>query len=185
MNYEVEQKDPVADFSAVEASVLRLGGTFGPAERQVDRYFNHPAKDFAETDEALRIRSIGERNFVTYKGARVDAATKTRREIEVPVAPGTDAAGQFAELLTALGFRETAVVDKSRRAAHLTRSDFTAEVTLDVVREVGSFVEIEVLADETSLEAAKAELARLAADLSLTKTERRSYLELLLEQRGS
>ena len=52
-----------------------------PAE-QVDTYFSHPARDFAATDEALRIRSIDQENFVTYKGPKLDATTKTRREID-------------------------------------------------------------------------------------------------------
>ena len=72
---------------------------------QVDRYFNHPARDFGVTDEAFRIRSVGDANCVTYKGPRIDSVTKTRREIEVSFAEGSDAASQMTDIWQSLGFR--------------------------------------------------------------------------------
>ena len=44
-----------------------------------------PCRDFAQTDEALRIRTVGDTSFVTYKGPKLDATTKTRRELELPL----------------------------------------------------------------------------------------------------
>ena len=79
MQYEVELKFPVADLGAIEARLVELGTRFDEAVTQVDRYFAHPARDFARTDEALRIRQVGNACYVTYKGPKVDAATKTRR----------------------------------------------------------------------------------------------------------
>lgn len=184
MTYEVEQKFPVSGFAAVQSAAATLGAEFGPAEHQADRYFNHPGRDFADTDEALRIRSVGDWNCVTYKGAKLDAITKTRQEIEIEFAAGSAAAGKFAALLTALGFRETAVVQKKRRTAHLTRGAFATEITLDDVQGVGQFVELEIVATAEQLDAARQELAALTASLRLTKSERRSYLEMLLAKQG-
>lgn len=180
MIYEVEQKYPVSSFSEFERAVNGLGGQFGKPETQVDRYFNHPSRDFAESDEALRIRSVGEANCVTYKGPKIDATTKTRREIETAIAGGATAAGQFAETFIALGFRETAAVHKERRTAQLERGGFEIEITLDDVQDVGQFVEIEIAVAEENVEAAKSELEKLASELNLGAAERRSYLELLL-----
>ena len=62
-------------------------------------------RDFAQTDEALRIRQVSGANQITYKGPKIDEATKTRREIEIPLAPGTDLVTKYQELLEAIGFR--------------------------------------------------------------------------------
>jgi hypothetical protein len=86
----------------------RLGGRSADTVTQVDQYFNHPARDFAQTDEALRLRRVGEVNFITYKGPKLDAITKSRHEIELPLPSGDAAATGFAELLTTLGFQPVA-----------------------------------------------------------------------------
>jgi adenylate cyclase class IV len=47
---------------------------------------------------------------------------------------------------------------------------------------VGTFVELEIVSDEEGVEQAKKHLATLAGELGLSGSERRSYLELLLER---
>lgn len=178
--FEVEQKFPVNGLDETLQRLVALGGDVDAPIEQIDAYYRHPSRDFAKTDEALRIRRIGERNFVTYKGPKIDATTKTRREIELPLPTGADGAAQSAELLTALGFTLVAEVHKRRRPVHLSWQGRTVEAALDDVAGVGTFVELETSADEAQLSDAKACLASLAAALELTATERRSYLELLL-----
>lgn len=99
MNYEVEQKFWVDDLRAVERELAQLGVRLGEVIEQVDCYFAHPARDFAETDEALRIRRSGSDCFLTYKGPKIDATTKTRQEIEIPLPQGEGAARQHFLLL--------------------------------------------------------------------------------------
>jgi adenylate cyclase class 2 len=178
--YEVECKYRVADLAALEKRLAERGARVGVAELQVDIYFQHPSRDFAATDEALRIRRIGGRNFVTYKGPKVDKTTKTRREIELPLAPGDEGARGFASLLEALGFRRVAEVRKHRRKALLSSRGQEVEIALDEVERVGTFAELELQAEEADLDQARACLASLAQDLGLLDSERRSYLELLL-----
>src|SRR5687768_6602713 len=102
MHWEVEQKFRLPESRQVVARLAELGVHLADAVEQADLYFNHRAKNYKETDEALRIRRIGERNFVTYKGPKIDAETKTRRELELPLTSGTEAFRQFTELLIAL-----------------------------------------------------------------------------------
>jgi adenylate cyclase class 2 len=180
MHYEVEQKYRLADAAAIERRLRELGACNGQTMTQVDQYFNHPARDFATTDEALRLRQIGEANFITYKGPKLDATTKTRKELELPLPPGAAMAAAYAELLQALGFRHVAEVRKVRRTLHLTWQDREIEIAIDEVNSLGTFLEIELTAEEATLDAAKKCLASLAVELQLTQHERRSYLELLL-----
>jgi adenylate cyclase class IV len=63
----------------------------------------------------------------------------------------------------------------------LQRGEWSVEVAVDEVDRLGSFVELEVLASEKTLDAARACVVSLAAELGLSVSERRSYLEMLLE----
>jgi adenylate cyclase class 2 len=181
---EVEVKYANADFAALETQLRRWGAREEATRHDADHYFNGPDRDFAVTDEALRLRRIGEKNFVTYKGPRRDARTKTRTEIEVPLAPGSGPADDFARLLVALGYRPVAVVRKARRLFHLRKENFELEVTLDDVDGLGRFAELEIQAPEEQLDPARDVVLRAATELGLTAGERRSYLELLLAARG-
>ena len=185
MHFEVEQKFPVADLAAVERRLQALGAVPEGVVEQVDRYFAHPTRDFARTDEALRLRQVGDENHITYKGPKLDAATKTRREIELPLAAGAEQAAQWQSLLEALGFVPAAIVHKTRRRLRLVWQGATVEAALDEVTDVGRYVELELSADEGSLDEARTQIQALARELGLSGSERRSYLELLLAARGS
>jgi adenylate cyclase class 2 len=184
MHIEVEQKFRARHSPTLLTRLERLGAVFEEPIMQVDRYFAHPARDFARTDEALRIRRVGERNFVTYKGPKLDATTKTRRELELPLTAGTQAAEEFVELLEALGFSSVREVRKTRRAAHVLWQRGDVEVALDDVDRLGQFVELEIVTNSENPTAARELVASLAAELGLETVERRSYLELLLTAEG-
>lgn len=184
MRYEVEQKHPVDDAAGLVARLTERGAALGPAIAQSDRYFAHPCRDFAQTDEALRIRTVGGASFVTYKGPKIDTTTKTRRELELPLDPDDATGERFAELLAQLGFTAVATVAKRRRHFHLEAPcGRRIEGALDEVDGVGTFVELELAADDAELPSAKRAIRELADDLALGPAERRSYLELLLEKR--
>jgi adenylate cyclase, class 2 len=179
MLLEVEQKFPIPNPAAVRQSLIALGATFGETIQQADVYFSHPRRNFKETDEALRIRRVGPENYLTYKGPKLDATTKTRREIELPLAPGEPGFAQFAELLEVLGFRPVYEVRKQRVPGEIPWEGRKVQLALDDVMGLGSYLEIELLADDNELSGAKACLASLAAALGLTRQERRGYLDLL------
>jgi adenylate cyclase, class 2 len=181
MQWEVEQKFPLEDVEATRAKLAQLGAAFGEPITQADRYFSHPARHFQKTDEALRLRQVGEENFITYKGPKIDRDTKTRRELELPLPPGSRMAEQFAELLAALGFLTVATVRKTRCPGKLIWDSYDVEIALDEVEEVGSFLELEIAADDSTLDGAKTALKAISVRLGLDRTERRSYLEMLLE----
>ena len=180
MLWEVEQKFRIDDMRAIESKLAELNARIETPIRQVVRYFNHPQRDFGESDEALRLRQVSDDNFITYKGPKIDPTTKTRRELELSLPHGQHVPEEFAELLQALGFREVATVKKIRRTAHVPWEGHQIEIALDDVLELGSFVELETTADDESLNAAKTALATLAKRLEIVMSERRSYLEQLL-----
>ena len=149
-------------------------------------------RDFPQMLELRPIVVDGDGVVITWKGPRLDATAKTRREIELPLAEGAalGAAGAVAgaaatldrwtELLEALGFRRVREVTKRRRLATVEWQQETIEVALDHVAGLGDFVELEMLADTAGITAAAACIESLAQELGCTKPERRSYLEMLL-----
>jgi adenylate cyclase class 2 len=181
---EAEMKFPAADHVALERTLADWGARPEPPCVNADHYFNAPDRDFAVTDEALRLRRIGAENRMTYKGPKRAGRAKVRTEIEVGLAEGDRAAQDFISLLEHLGYRLVAVVRKRRRSFHLRRESYDMEVSLDEVEGLGPFAEVEVLVPEEDLARANAVLERVAAELGLKAPERRSYLEMLLERQG-
>ena len=151
------------------------------------------SRDFVQTKEALRIRSIDSVASVTYKGPKLpvgDSALKARKEIEWCLAPGDADGSQMEQLLLALGFSAVTTVRKERQSFGWPETDpqlsaFT--VTIDQVQEVGLFAEIELLIPDQSsdeIDAAGERISDLAGRLGLSKSVPQSYLELLLKQIG-
>jgi adenylate cyclase class 2 len=185
MAIEVEQKYALSDAPGVEQRLIELGARPAELQGQLDRYYAHPQRDFATTDEALRLRRVAAHNYITYKGPKLDATSKTRREIEIALEPGEETARDADALLRAVGFRPVTEVRKQRQRFWLAWQGYEVEVALDDVAEVGQFVELEIVVDEQDRQQAQAALAALADRLELHNSERRSYLELLLAQRGA
>ncbi len=183
MKLEVEQKYRVVHPAELRSRLVALGANFAPAVRQVDAYFNHPARDFAQTDEAFRIRSIGDENYLTYKGPKLDRTVKTRRELEQPIVSGAAAVEQFTALLLALSFRPSAKVAKSRASATVAWGGVEYEIAWDEVDGLGTFLEVELVVDREEMDAAKSQILALEKELGLTTVERRSYLEMVLGQK--
>ncbi|MFC7324328.1 class IV adenylate cyclase [Halorubrum rutilum] len=192
--FEVEIKVP-ADVDAVRDRLRKAGAERVDARRQRDAYYDAPHRDFAETDEALRVRreaplpdGIGsgaaetadrdptpETTKLTYKGPLLDEGSKTRAERETEVADPEAAAG----ILAGLGFEPAATVEKRRE--FWAYDGFT--VTLDAVDGLGEFVEIErSVDDETAIESVRDDALAALDRLGLDGAEqvRTSYLGLLL-----
>lgn len=184
MSYEVELKFPVIDAADLESKIEALEPERTMVREEFDVYFSHPARDFSQTDEALRMRRVGQRCSLTYKGPKIDTTSKTRREIDLSLPPGLRMFDEWAELLGALGFKPVAEVKKLRRKLWIKWQGLPVEISLDHVDELGRYVELETLTEEECVPAARAKLEELAAHLGLKNSERRSYLELLLEKRG-
>jgi adenylate cyclase class 2 len=177
---EVEVKYQLADTGALRQKLLDAKARLVAERKESDDYLNAPDRDFARTDEALRLRRIGESNFLTYKGPRHDRLTKSRLECEVPCPSGEEAAQSFLKLFEHLGYRAVSSVRKSREIYEIDRGGFTLHICLDNVEQVGSYVELEIVAPEEQYTQARDILFAVAAELGLNQIENRSYLEMLL-----
>ncbi len=172
---EIEVKAPLPDVDRVKNRVVELGGRDFGCSVQVDEYYAHPSRDFAKTDEALRLRTENDLTVITYKGPKLDKETKTREEFEVSVANHAT----MASILDRLGFKPVIKISKGRQVYGLKG----ITVCVDSVKGLGNFIELEV--DSDDVEAGKRAIFALMLEIGVSGNERRSYLELLLEKAGS
>lgn len=182
---EIEMKFAVADFGPIEDQLRSWGAHPNEAIDEADQYFNAPDRDFRQTDEAFRLRRIGDLNRLTYKGPKQPGLAKTRPEIEIPLGDGPVVAQDFFRMAVLLGYRPALEVRKRRRAFAFQRNGFDLEACLDDVEEVGRYVELEILAPQEKKDEAEHVLVALAKALGLGEQERRSYLAMLTANRGA
>ncbi len=147
MSYEVEVKYRLANYEQLKARLARLHAEERPAIVQEDTYLSHPAREFALTNEALRIRKSGQENRITYKGPKRSGPTKTREEIELQVKGGDDALADWLRLFDVLGFRPIATLRKRRASFHLLAREHALEISLDRTENLGDFAEIETIVE--------------------------------------
>jgi len=178
--YEVELKLR-ADHEPLGEQLDELGADHVDSRTQNDTYYNAPHRNFADTDEALRIRyeqpADGEPvTKLTYKGPLVEQESKTREEHETVV----DDDQALIGILSGLGFEPAVRVEKNRE--FYTLDGYT--ITLDSVTDLGEFVEIEQETTEAEVEAVREGAIELLSELGLDPSEqiRTSYLGLLLQQ---
>ena len=180
---EIEIKAKVPAHAHLIGRLRQEGFVLADTLLESDTYFNGGGRDFAKTDEALRLRSTENevagtrKEAITYKGPKLDQFSKMRREYEV----GISDAPLMRELLCALGYAPVFTVKKRR--AYYTRGEVSACV--DTVEGLGTYVELEIIAEESGQsERAVEELFALLEELGVPRESctRKSYLELLLEQ---
>lgn len=180
MLYEVELKFPLSDPGDLQARLTAMGAIAETAVEQTDCYFNHPVRDFRATNEAFRIRSSGNTNCLTYKGPVLDRATKMRREIEISIADGAETAEQMSQMLILIGFRPVKEVRKNRTPWGILWQGRRVDLAIDIIPSIGTYLEIELVVEDSDRDAARDAILSLAAHLKLPEPERRSYLELVL-----
>jgi adenylate cyclase class 2 len=169
---EIEIKSKIENAEEFKKILASLGAVEQEKIHESDQYFNHPCRDFAQSDEALRVRLTKDRALITYKGPKIDSRSKSRFEAET----GISDPALMQAILHNLGFREVLRVEKER-AVYALRGII---ICVDLVEHLGAYVELEKIGDDR--ETIENELFALASELGLSDFERRSYLEMLLEK---
>lgn len=174
--FEVEAKFEVESFDRIEAQYM-----FSAPVLERDTYYQHPSRDFIDSDEWLRVRSRSncDQLLVCYKGSKEksESGVKVRREIEFM------ASQEVVHLLDILGFIPLVKVEKYRRSAVVEHEHWKKTITLDDVVGLGKYVEIEALVGEDQDKAGVVlSIERLAVQNGLSKPEKRGYAKMMLKK---
>ncbi len=174
---EVEVKLKIKDPEEARKKIAEVA-EFVKKSVEIDTYFNFDCeggccRNFAETDEAVRLRRKDDKCYLTYKGPKVMiGGVKAREEIEFEVGDCEKA----TEFLKKLCLKPVIQVKKVReywKAGETT-------ITLDEVEGLGTFVEIEAFG-----EGAEEKVKKLAKQLFPdAEVVEKTYLEMIAEKLG-
>jgi adenylate cyclase class 2 len=175
---EVEIKARVQDLKEIKERLLLMHALPSGRVHERDVYFNAPDRDFAVTDEALRLRYTEGGCVLTYKGPKIrDYLLKAREELNT----GVESGSVVETMLVRLGYTRVAEVEKWREYYDYKG----ASVSLDEVKGLGSFIEIEAPPNAVNDDPEKF-VREIALELGIeAEPILSSYLELQLEKRGS
>lgn len=183
MSIEVEMKLKIRDRDKLIESLRDAGFQQGDLVSESDIYYTSRHHDFEKLDEALRIRSIRNQttgevtSVITFKGAKMDNCSMTRKELETEVGDPIIA----REILESIGFTPVPAVEKERR--HFYKQKIT--VCVDRVKNLGDYLELEKIVDaEEEKAGALRELESVLHRLgySVEDTTRTSYLSMLMNK---
>jgi adenylate cyclase class 2 len=174
---EVELKVRIPALDPVREQLAGKNAKFCGRIHEHDIYYNAPHRDFATTDEAVRVRYTDDQAVVTYKGPKIKTfGLKAREELNFSVESGE----AFETMLVRLGFTRTTEVNKWRENYTLG----TASISLDTVDELGTFAEIEVNAENED-DNPTGTIEKIAKTIGVEgEPILASYLELLLAKRS-
>ena len=181
---EIERKYRIDDADAVRTALHNLQAEPLGTQIEMDDYYQAPDRDYEYTDEVLRIRTADSTTKFTYKGPKQAGSVKIREEVELEiVSPGTGRASAEA-FLELLRYRPIATVTKTRESFRLNIADCQLTVTLDTLDGIGTFAEIEAIGEINDIGPLEMHIHALAERLSLHEVEHRSYLAMVLQQKG-
>ena len=103
---------------------------------EVNQLFDRPSNELRTSDRLLRLRRVGDRAIVTFKGPSERGRHKSREEIEFQVSDGA----AFELVLDRLGYSPGLLYEKYR--TEFARMGETGVVTLDETP-IGVFLELE------------------------------------------
>ncbi|MBD3194138.1 MAG: class IV adenylate cyclase [Candidatus Lokiarchaeota archaeon] len=193
--FEVEIKVRIEDPEKMKRNFEESNIKYICSLRHEDSYFNMPEglRNFKESDEALRIRQSleydktndksiqKEQSYLTYKGAKIDVMTKTRREIEIKIGNAHD----MLEILNILGFKRVLNVIKERELYETKFNGEEVEILIDYLPDLDQYyMEVEVIIEsKRKLEPIRRKLFTFLKQFGISESDsiRKSYLELLLE----
>ncbi|TFG20156.1 MAG: class IV adenylate cyclase [Promethearchaeota archaeon] len=196
MPLEVEVKFHLRDKDEYEDNLKKFGAKYITDINHSDTYYKLPVgqRDFAKTDEALRLRRIEEFDArmvetldpeisadLTYKGPKIDTETKTRKELVTSIGDPDN----LELILKSLGIRPILTLEKKRRLYTLDFNTLHIEILIDEIEHLeGYYSECEIICmDEEEMEEGKKTIFGMMEKLGYDKSDSilKSYLELVIK----
>lgn len=169
---EIEIKAVLADPESMKELLRQVGAGAGPVLQEIDHYYQHPSRDFGQTNEALRLRMTNGQCRITYKGPRISGTAKIRFEAETEIGDYET----MKSILEKLDFRPVGMVEKKRTVFYLE----SATVCLDDVVGLGTYIELEKMGEDK--EVIEQEILALVGKLGIKAFEPRTYLAMILSK---
>ena len=157
---EIEVKATFKDKEEIKKKLIELGATEEKKKHQIDEYYNHPSRDTRETKEYIRLRHKPDENKGTF-AYHVNIADGVNKEYEVEV----DNLKTFKEILNGFDFPLLGTINKKRETYKL--GEFI--ITIDEVKEVGNYIEVEVDGEESEIDGKKQKCIEMLEKIGVPK----------------
>ena len=159
---EIEIKATFKDKEKIIAALKSLGAVEEKQKHQIDEYYNHPSRDTRESNEYIRLRyKFGGNKGIFAHHINISDGVNEEHEVEV------EDIKTFKKILENFGFPLLGVIDKKRETFNL--DEFT--ITLDEVKDIDNFIEIEVDGEESEIEEKKERCYQLLERLGLSRDD--------------
>ncbi|HYG83609.1 MAG TPA: class IV adenylate cyclase [Verrucomicrobiae bacterium] len=172
---EIERKFRISpeQKAAIEKYFKNNGSDLVPVH-QIDQVFLqgiNSFKDFKSGKPVARLRTVDNKTQLTYKRAINDAGDTLEHEL------GVESADTMQKILEEMGYQQVTLVDKTR----IEMKQGRLTLVLDEVARLGSFLEIELLAEQADTGGAEEQILQSAAQFGLTAAniEPKKYDQLL------
>lgn len=184
-NVEIEIKIPLDEdtFFKVKEEIKEIA-KFEKSSYQIDDYFTPAHRNFVGPKfpfEWLRIRKRSNKVILTYKHYYPENAEITTYcdEFETEIKDKE----QLEKIFSALDFKKLVTVEKEREV-YVYNNEF--EISLDIVKNLGYFIEIESMKDFGSVGTTRKKLSEWAKTLGIdiSKTDKRGYPFLIMKKKG-
>ncbi|PIN89445.1 class IV adenylate cyclase [Candidatus Pacearchaeota archaeon CG10_big_fil_rev_8_21_14_0_10_34_76] len=157
---EIEIKATFDDKEKLKERLKEIGAKEEKQKHQIDEYYNHPERDTRKTNEYIRLRYKPDENKGTF-AYHINISDGVNKEFEVNV----DNLEVFKQILQGLGFPLLGVIDKKRETYKF--EEFT--ITLDDVKDIDNFLEIEVDGEESEIDEKKRQCMEMLKKLGLSE----------------
>lgn len=140
--YEVEIKAKLQDRKTILAKLESMGCSFGEVLHQVDAIFIPRDSVFPPPlgVPVLRVRKQNDKSFFTLKIPQSSRQDCIEKELEI------SDGDKMLEAIKLLGYKQVPTVDKKRIKTNYK----DMEIVLDVVENLGEFIEVEKVVDNTN-----------------------------------
>jgi len=157
---EIEIKSTFDNKAKLIKALKSIGAQQEKAKHQIDEYYNHPSRDTRKTNEYIRLRyKFGEDKGIF--AHHINISDGVNKEFEVPV----ENIKIFKEILKNLNFPLLGTIDKKRDTFKF--KDFI--ITIDEVKGIGNFLEVELDGEESEINSKKARCVELLEKLNIPK----------------
>ena len=148
---EIEQKFYFKDIKSLYDLLSKNNLTKKESENisDSDEYFTDIDSEYIKNRTCLRIRKTNNTNMeITFKGKSINFSNfyaKSKNNINIDINDYSN----LVDMLGSLGFYSYTTVTKSREVYNKTENNIEYNVMIDKVEGIGSFIEFELLSDES------------------------------------
>lgn len=185
MSKEIEIKFRLdkEDFFKIKEKIKKIA-KFVKNSEQKDEYFTPPHRNFIEPKyihEWLSIRKRGDKTILNYKHFYPEnvAIFTHCDELEFE----SKDPKQLKQMFSALNFKKLVTVEKQREVYNYNDK---FEIALDIVKELGYFIEIEAMEDFGTVEKTREKLFEFAKSfgIDISTADKRGYPYLMMKLKG-